>query len=42
MVGSLVVGFMSVGLTRLAAKPLNPLNERLIRIIDRLTDRLVG
>jgi len=41
MAGSLVVGLMSVGLTRLVAKPLNPLNERLIRIADPLTSRLV-
>jgi len=41
MAGSLVVGLMSVGLTRLVAKPLNPLNERLIRIADPLASRLV-
>lgn len=41
MAGSLAVGFMSVGLRRLAANPLNPLNERLIRIVDHWTDRLV-
>jgi len=41
MAGSVVVGLMSVGLTRLAENPLNPLNERLIRIVDQWTDRLV-
>jgi undecaprenyl-diphosphatase len=41
MAGSLVVGLMSVGFTRLIATSLNPLNERLIRIIDQLTGRLV-
>lgn len=39
MAGSLVVGLGSVGLTRLVAKPLNPLNERLIQIADQLTGR---
>jgi hypothetical protein len=39
--GSLVVGLGSVGLMRLVAKPLQPLNERLIRIVDQLTSRLV-
>lgn len=38
--GSLAVGFISVGLTHLAEKPLNPLNKRLIRISDQWTDRL--
>jgi undecaprenyl-diphosphatase len=41
MAGSLAVGFISVGLTHLSSKTLNPLNERLIRIVDRLADRLV-
>jgi undecaprenyl-diphosphatase len=41
MAGSLMVGLLSVGLTRLAAKLLMPLNERLIRIIDPLTGRLI-
>ncbi|MDD3553814.1 MAG: undecaprenyl-diphosphatase [Deltaproteobacteria bacterium] len=41
MAGSLAVGFISVGLTHLSSRPLNPLNERLIRIVDQLTSRLV-
>jgi hypothetical protein len=41
MAGSLVVGLMSVDFIRLIATLLNPLNERLIRIIDQLTGRLV-
>ncbi len=41
MVGSLMVGLGSVGLTRLVAKPLHPLNERLIQILDQLTGRIV-
>ncbi len=41
MAGSLVVGLMSVGLTRLIVRPLNSLNEGLIRIVDQLTGRLV-
>jgi len=41
MAGNVVVGLVSVGLTRLAEKPLNPLNERLIRMVDQRTDRLV-
>jgi len=37
--GSLAVGLMSVGLTRLLAKRIAPLHEKLIRIADQLTDR---
>jgi undecaprenyl-diphosphatase len=40
MVGSLVVGLGSVGLMHLVAKPLYPLNERLIQILDQLIGRL--
>ena len=39
MAGSLVVGLMSVGLTRLLAERLDPLHEKLIRIADQLTGR---
>ncbi len=41
MAGSLVVGLVSVGLTRLLAKRLAPLHEKLIRIADQLTGRFV-
>jgi len=37
--GSLAVGLMSVGLTRLLAKRIAPLHEKLIRIANQLTDR---
>jgi len=41
MAGSLVVGLMSVGLTRVLAKLLNPLNRRLIQIADLLASGLL-
>lgn len=41
MAGSMVVGLLSVGLTRLTTKLLMPLNERLIRILDSVTGRLI-
>jgi len=41
MAGSLMVGLLSVGLTRLSARRLMPLNERLIRTIDPITGRLI-
>lgn len=39
--GSLAVGLMSAGLTRLIAGRLSPFNAKLIQIGDRLTDRIV-
>jgi len=41
MAGSLMVGLLSVGLARLFTRQLMPLNERLIRIIDPITARLI-
>jgi undecaprenyl-diphosphatase len=41
MVGSLMVALLSVGLIWLTARRLKALNERLIRIIDAITGRLI-
>jgi undecaprenyl-diphosphatase len=41
MPGSLIIGLLSVGLTRWLAKRLTPFNAKLIWVSDRLTGRIV-